>query len=170
MEPTDPAYVRSIERAMEAQLRDVLHQRLERKGGVEALVSILGNVDRGTERQVLDDFDVRNPALAEEVRKRMFLFEDIVKIQPRDMQKVVQGIDLNDLALALRGAAEGELMMAFKNNMSERQRLNLEDIMSGLGPQPLSKIEDSQTRIVDRIRQMAENQEIVLARGNEELY
>lgn len=168
MESTDPSVVKQIEAAMQETLDQVITTRLDHVGGVETLVNLIQNVDRGTERRLLEDLDQSNPTLAEEIRKMMFVFEDIVQIDDLDLQKVLRDVDNSTLALALKGAPE-ELMTKIISNMSERQAENLTDDIKVLGRKRRSEIEEAQSKIVDVIRRLEGDGTITLMRANEEI-
>lgn len=171
METTDPRIIQRVAAVIESNLKAVLGHRQKEAGGVDHLVAVLGNIDRSSERQILEDLDQRNPELAEEVRKRMFVFENIVSLEDLDLQKVLRefGNDVATLALALRGVDRGISDKIFNNLVEQMQ----EDLREELEIQESrrtkkSDVEEAQTRIVDLIRKLDAAGEITIARSNEE--
>lgn len=169
MDRTAPDVLHSIERVLERKLAGAFVRSLEEEsaGGVKALAEILNNVDRSTEKTILEAFSGKNPELAEEVKKLMFVFEDIVTLDDRSIQKVLQDVETKELALALKGSAP-EVREKIMKNLSERAALMLEEEMEYLGPVRLRQVEEAQQAIVARIRALEEAGEIVIARGGED--
>ncbi|ETR69699.1 MAG: flagellar motor switch protein FliG [Candidatus Magnetoglobus multicellularis str. Araruama] len=171
MEETSPDVVTKVEMVLEEKLSKVLGQDFAATGGVKSLVDILNKSSRATERTILDALSQTDPDLTEEVRKMMFVFEDIILLDDKSIQRVLKETDKNDLTLALKTASE-ELKVKIYNNISERAALTLQENMAYLGPVRLSQVESAQTRIVNIIRNLEEKEEIVLNRGDstEELF
>ena len=136
-------------------------------GGVDAVVNIINLVDRGTERNIIEAMEEQDPELAEEIKKRLFMFDDIIGLDDRSLQRVLREVDLKDLGLALKGASE-ELRVKFFRNMSKRAADMLKEDMDYMGPVKVRMVEEAQQKIVNVIRALEEAGEIVIARGGEE--
>jgi len=167
MDRTPPEVVREIERVLERKLSTVVSQNLTAVGGVRALVEVLNSVDRQTEKMITEALSENNPELAEEVKKLMFVFEDIVLLDDASIQKVLREVDAKELAMALKGVNEDVQGRIFKN-MSERASAMLREEMEFMGPVRLRSVEEAQQRIVGIIRRLEETGEIVVARGGGE--
>ncbi len=137
-------------------------------GGVDSLVRILTYVDRGTEKTVLEQLDQDVPEIANEVRKKMFVFDNISQLDDRSIQRVLREVDTRDLALALRGAPEALREKIFRN-LSSRAAEMLREEISMMGPVRLRQVEEAQQRIVAIIRRLDEAEEIVISRGGEDV-
>lgn len=166
MDRTSPDIVKQVEGVLEKKLSAILQSEYTAAGGIESIVEILNNVDRGTEKKILDTLEEDNPELAEEIRKRMFVFEDIVKLDNRAVQRVIREIDNKELSLALKTASE-EVAEKIYNNMSKRAAAMLKEDIEFMGPVRLREVEESQTKIVNEIRRLEEAGEIIIARGGE---
>jgi flagellar motor switch protein FliG len=142
---------------------------LEVVGGVQPLVEIINRADLATERAVLDGLELRDPALAEEVRSRMLTFVDIVRLDPRDVQQVLRGIDVTVLAIAMKGAPTPVAEM-IRGNMSERNRDLLDDEIGSTGPLRLSQVEEARADVVRAIRNLEADGRITVQRGDEDAY
>ena len=136
-------------------------------GGIDSVVSILNSVDRGTERHILEALEETDAELAEEIRKRMFVFEDIVKLSNQAVQRVLKEIDNRDLAVALKGSSEEVAEVIFRNISSRLQEMIKEDIQY-MGPVRVRDVEEAQQKIVNVIRQLDDAGEIVISRGAED--
>jgi len=167
MERTTPEAVNQVEQALKKKLSSVLSQNYSSVGGVDFLVKVLSQVNRATEKTIIQSLEMSDPALAEEVRKHMFVFEDLVKLDDRSIQRLLREIDSKDLALALRGVGEDVKEKVFKN-MSSRAAQMLREDMEVAGPVRLRTVEDAQQRIVAVVRRLDEAEEIVIARGGAE--
>ena len=163
MDATSPEVVTSIERALENKLASNVFESAT-VGGLDAIVKILNGVDRGTERSIMEGLEVSDPDLAEEIKKRLFVFEDIVLLDNRSIQRVVRDVEQADLQLALRTASE-EVQNVIFRNMSRRMVETFKQDMEFLGPVRLRDVEEAQQRIVAQIRRLEETGEIVIARG-----
>ena len=165
MEGTSPDVIKEIERILERRIVSVSGQDYTRAGGVGAIVDILNNVDRQTEKNILNALDVEAPELSEEIKRRMFLFEDIVYLDDRSVQRFLREVDLSrDLPMALKSASEDVKQKIFKN-LSSRSVETLKESIDYLGPVRMRDVEDAQQRIVSIIRQLEEQGEIVVGRG-----
>ncbi|MCD5322681.1 MULTISPECIES: flagellar motor switch protein FliG [Pontibacillus] len=164
MDSTSPEVINEVEQILERKLSTTVTQDYTQTGGVEAVVNVLNGVDRSTERTILDSLEIQDPELAEEIKKRMFVFEDIVTLDNRAIQRVIRDVDNEDLMLSLKVASEEVKEVVFKN-MSSRMSETFQEEMEYMGPVRLREVEESQTRIVSIIRRLEEVGEIVIARG-----
>ncbi len=167
MDRITPEVLREVERVLERKLSTVLAQDFTMAGGIDALVEIINRVDRGTERNILETLEEQDPELAEEIKKRLFVFEDIIALDDRSLQRILREVEMKDLALALKGASE-ELKEKFFRNMSKRAAQMLKEDMEYMGPVRVRDVEEAQQRIVNIVRQLEEAGEIVIARGGGE--
>jgi len=161
-----PEMIREVENILERKL-SVLEHSEQTTGGVKALVDVLNKVDRSTEKTILEELEITDPALTEEIRKLLFVFEDIVKLPDSSIQRVLREVDPKDLAKAMRGTMEEVQERIFKN-MSKRASDMLRDEIKYMGPIRLRDVEESQQKIVQVIRRLDEAGEIVIARGGED--
>lgn len=164
MDSTSPEVISQVERVLEQKLSSTVTQDYTNAGGIASIVQILNGVDRGTERTILDSLEIQDPELAEEIKKRMFVFEDIVNIDNRSIQRIIRDIENSDLQLSLKVASEEVRDVLFKN-MSKRMADTFKEEMEFMGPVRLRDVEEAQTRIVATIRRLEESGEIIIARG-----
>ncbi len=164
MDSTSPEIISEVEQILERKLSTTVTQDYTQTGGIEAVVEVLNGVDRSTERTILDSLEIQDPELAEEIKKRMFVFEDIVTLDNRAIQRVIREVENEDLMLALKVGSEEVKEVVFKN-MSNRMSETFKEEMEYMGPVRLRDVEESQTRIVSVIRRLEEVGEIVIARG-----
>ncbi len=164
MDRTSPEVINEVEQILERKLSATVTQDFTQAGGVEAVVEVLNGVDRSTERTILDALEIQDPELAEEIKKRMFVFEDIVTLDNRAIQRVIREVQNEDLLLALRASSE-EVKEVMFNNMSQRMAENFKEEMEFMGPVRLRDVEEAQSRIVGTIRRLEEAGELVIARG-----
>lgn len=164
MDSTSPEVISQVEQVLEQKLSSTVTQDYTTAGGIESIVQILNGVDRGTERTILDSLEIQDPELAEEIKKRMFVFEDIVNLDNRSIQRIIRDIENSDLQLALKVASEEVQDVIFKN-MSKRMAETFREEMEYMGPVRLRDVEEAQTRIVSTIRRLEETGEIIIARG-----
>lgn len=167
MDRTPPEVVREIERVLERKLSSVVSQSFTAVGGVKSLVEVLNFVDRSTEKTILESLSENNPELADEVKKLMFVFEDITLLDDAAIQKVLREVDTKELALALKSVSD-EVQNRIYKNMSERGAAMLKEEMEFMGPVRLKAVEEAQSKIVGVIRRLEENGEIIVARGGAE--
>jgi len=144
-------------------------QTVEVVGGIQPLVDIINRSDIATERAVLEGLELRDPQLADEVRSRMLTFADIVKLEPRDIQQVLRGIDTAVLAVAMKGADE-QVTELIRRNVSERNREILDDEIRNAGPVRLSQVEEARADIVRAIRSLEADGLITVQRADEDEY
>lgn len=164
MDRTSPDVIRDVERILERKLSSLVTQDFTAAGGVDSIVEILNRVDRTTERTIIENMEVQNPELAEEIKKRMFVFEDIVLLDDRSLQLVLREIDNKDLALALK-ATSSEVANKVYKNISKRAAEMLKEEIEYMGPVRIRDVEESQQKIVNNIRRLEEAGEIVVSRG-----
>jgi len=164
MDRTSPDVIKDIEKVLERKLSSLVNQDFTSAGGVESVVDILNGVDRATERTIIENLEVQDPELAEEIKKRMFVFEDIVLLDDRSLQLVLREIDNKELSLALK-AASNEVANKVYKNMSKRAAEMLKEEMEFMGPVRIRDVEEAQQRIVNVIRRLEDAGEIVVARG-----
>lgn len=167
MDTTNPEILSEIEKIVESKFSSVVVQDFSKAGGVESLASILNRADRTTERNVIELLEVQNPQLAEEVRELMFVFEDIVNLEDRAIQRILREVDTKDLAMSLKGTKEDVKEKIYKN-MSERAQEMLKDEIEYMGPVRAKEVQEIQSKIVGIIRTLEVAGEIVVARENNE--
>jgi flagellar motor switch protein FliG len=131
------------------------------------VVAIINSADRATERNIMEYLEENDPELAEEIKKRLFVFEDIIRLDDRSLQRVLREVDMKELGLALKGATE-ELRVKFFKNMSKRAAEMLQEDMDYMGPVRVKDVEDSQQKVVNVVRSLEEAGEIVIAAGGED--
>lgn len=164
MDSTSPDIITQVEQVLEKHLSASLTEDYTQTGGIQAVVEVLNGVDRSTERTILDELEQQDPELAEEIKKRMFVFEDIVILDNRAIQRVIREVDGEDLRLSLKVASEEVKEIVF-GNMSSRMADTYREEMEYMGPVRLKDVEEAQSRIVSVIRRLEETGEIVIARG-----
>lgn len=164
MDRTSPDVIKEVERVLESKLSSLVNQDYTIIGGVDAVVDILNTVDRGTEKHIMETLEVEEPELADEIRKKMFVFEDILLLDDRAIQRVLRDVDNNDLAIACKGSTE-EVQNAIFSNMSKRLAEMIKEDMEFMGPIRMKDVEEAQQKIVNIIRKLEDSAEIVISRG-----
>ena len=164
MDRTSPEIIKEVEKVLESKLASLVNQDYTIIGGVDAVVEILNTVDRGTERHIMETLEVEVPELAEEIRKKMFVFEDILLLDDRAIQRVLRDVENNDLSVALKNANE-EVKNAIFNNVSKRLAVMIKEDMDFMGPVRMKDVEEAQQKIVNIIRKLEDSGEIVISRG-----
>ena len=164
MDRTSPDVIKEVERVLERKLSSLVNQDYTIIGGVDAIVDILNTVDRGTEKHIMENLEIDEPELADEIRRKMFVFEDIMSLDDRAIQRVLRDVDNNDLATALKGANE-EVQSVIFRNMSKRLAAMIQEDMEFMGPVRLKDVEEAQQKIVNIIRKLEDSAEIVISRG-----
>jgi len=167
MDRITPEVLREVERVLERKLSTVMGQDFTLAGGIDAIVNIINNADRATERNIMEHLEENDPELAEEIKRRLFVFEDIIKLDDRSLQRVLREVEMKELSLALKGATE-ELRAKFFKNMSKRASEMLKEDMDYMGPVRVKDVEESQQKVVNVIRALEDVGEIVISRGGEE--
>jgi flagellar motor switch protein FliG len=166
MESSSPEVVRQVEAVLERKLSSVLQSTdFSAAGGLQPLVDIINHSDRATERLILEGLERRDPALAEQVRSQMFMFEDICNLDDRSVQLVLRQVDGKELATALKGVRQ-DVRDKIMDNMSERAAANLADEIEVLGPVRLTSVEEAQAKVIQAIRSLEESGQIILTRGD----
>ena len=168
MDRTSPEVVKEIESILESKFSNILAQDYTTTGGIGAVVDILNSVDRSTEKNIMEELDTRDAELSEEIRKRMFVFEDIITLDNRSIQRVIREIDNSQWAIALKGASEEVKNLIF-TNMSKRLVEMISEDIEFMGPVRIRDIEDSQQNIVNIIRKLEDDGEIITPRGGDEI-
>ena len=164
MDRTSPDVIKEVENVLERKLASLVNQDYTIIGGVDAIVEILNAVDRGTERHILETLEIEEPELADEIRRKMFVFEDILSLDDRAIQRVLRDVDNNDLAIALKNANE-EVQNIIFNNLSKRLAAMIREDMEFMGPVRLKDVEEAQQKIVNIVRKLEDSSEIVISRG-----
>ncbi|MCR5673731.1 MAG: flagellar motor switch protein FliG [Lachnospiraceae bacterium] len=164
MDRTSPDVIKEVEKILESKLASLVNQDYTIIGGVDAVVDILNTVDRSTEKHIMETLEIDEPELADEIRKKMFVFEDILLLDDRAIQRVLRDVDNSDLAIALKGANE-EVQNAIFNNLSKRLALMIREDMEFMGPVRMKDVEEAQQKIVNTIRRLEDASEIVISRG-----
>lgn len=167
MDRTTPEIIREVESTLEIKLSTFDSEDFNISGGVDTTAEILNLADRSTEKTIIENLEEEDPELAEEIKKRMFVFEDIVILDDRSIQKVLRKVDNNDLTKALKSVDE-EVKEKILRNMSKRAALLLQEDIEFMGPIKLSEVEDAQQRIVNIIRKLEESGEVVIVHAGEE--
>ena len=164
MDRTSPDVVKEVERVLERKLSSLINQDYTIVGGVDAIVNILNTVDRSTEKHIMESLEIEEPELADEIRKKMFVFEDIMLLDDRAIQRVLRDVDNSDLSIALKSANEDVQNTIFKN-LSKRLAAMIKEDMEFMGPVRMKDVEEAQQKIVGVIRKLEDSGEIVISRG-----
>jgi len=167
MDRTSPDVLREIETVLEKKLAVLSSEDYTLAGGIDNIVEILNLVDRSTERYIVESLEEEDPELAEEIKKRMFVFEDIVLLDDRSLQKVLRETDESELAKALK-AVGTEVQNKVFSNLSKRASELLKETIEFMGPIRIKEVEECQQRIVSTIRKLEEQGEIVVSRAGED--
>lgn len=164
MDRTSPDVIKEVERVLERKLASLVNQDYTIVGGVDAIVEILNYVDRGTEKHIMENLEVEEPELADEIKRKMFVFEDILSLDDKTIQRVLRDVDNNDLGIALKGTSE-EVQNVIFNNLSKRLAAMIREDMDFMGPVRMKDVEEAQQKIVNIIRRLEDTGEIIIARG-----
>ena len=164
MDRTSPEIIREVEKVLEAKLSNLVNQDFTIIGGVDAVVDILNSVDRGTEKHIMESLEIEEPELADEIRRKMFVFEDILLLDDRAIQRVLRDVANDDLTMALKSANE-QVQTAIFNNMSKRLAVMIKEDMEFMGPVRMKDVEEAQQKIVNIIRKLEDAGEIIVSRG-----
>jgi flagellar motor switch protein FliG len=167
MDRTSPDTLREVERVLERKISTIASEDFTMAGGVDTIVEILNNVDRSTEKSIMESLEEEDPELAEEIKKKMFVFEDIIMLDDKSIQRVLRDVDHQDLAKALK-AVDPEVQEKIFRNMSKRAAQTLKEDMEYMGPLRMKEVEESQQKIVGNIRRLEEQGEIIIARSAED--
>jgi flagellar motor switch protein FliG len=164
MDRTSPDVLKEVERILEKNLSSLVTQDFTAAGGIQAIVDILNSVDRSTEKNIMETLEIEDTELAEEIKKRMFVFEDILTLDNRSIQRFLREVDNNQIAIALKGATE-EVQDVIYSNMSKRLSEMIKEDIEFMGPVRLKDVEEAQQKIVNIIRKLEDVGEIVISRG-----
>ena len=164
MDRTSPDVIKEVEKVLEKKLASLVNQDYTIVGGVDAIVNILNTVDRSTEKHIMENLEIEEPELADEIRRKMFVFEDILLLDNRAIQRVLREVENNELAVALKNANEDVQKVIF-DNLSSRLATMIKEDMEFMGPVRLKDVEDAQQKIVNIIRKLEDAGEIVISRG-----
>ena len=167
MDRTSPEIIKEVERILKKNLSSLVTEDFTAAGGLQAIVNILNTVDRGTEKYIMETLEIEDTDLAEEIRKRMFVFEDILTLDNRSIQRFLRDVDNNLLAVALKGATE-EVQKVIYSNMSKRLAEMIREDIEYMGPVRLKDVEEAQQKIVNIIRKLEDAGEIIIS-GAEEM-
>jgi flagellar motor switch protein FliG len=167
MEKISPEVIREIESVLDVHLKEVISGNLAASGGVKAIASILNLVDRGTEKSILSNLEMENPELTSNIKNLMFIFEDLLILDDRAIQIILKEVDTKEQAIALKAASQ-DLQDKIFRNVSERVAVMIKEEMEYAGPMRLSVVEEAQQRVVEIIRRLEEEQQIVIVRGGAE--
>jgi len=170
MDRTSPDVIRDVERLLENKLSSLVNQEFANAGGIDAIVEILNRVDRGTEKNIIENLEEVEPELTDEIRKKMFVFEDIVKLEDRAIQRILREVENNEIATALKGVSD-EVQDAVFRNLSSRLADMIKEDMEFMGGVRVKDVEEAQQKIVSVIRKLEDAGEIVITRngGGDEL-
>jgi flagellar motor switch protein FliG len=164
MDRTSPDVIKEVERILEKKLSSLVTEDYTAAGGVQSIVDILNSVDRGTEKFIMETLEIEDTDLAEEIKRRMFVFEDILTLDGRSIQRFLREVDNNQLAVALKGATDDVQKLIFAN-MSKRLSEMIREDLEFMGPVRLKDVEEAQQKIVNIIRKLEDAGEIVISRG-----
>lgn len=164
MDRTSPDVIKEVEKVLEQKLASLVNQDYTIVGGVDSIVDILNTVDRGTEKHIMESLEIEDPELADEIRKKMFVFEDIRSLDDRSIQRVLREVDNNELAVALKGSNE-EVQNLIFSNLSKRLATMIREDMDFMGPVRMKDVEEAQQKIVNIIRKLEDSAEIIISRG-----
>lgn len=168
MDRTSPDIIRAVEETLERKFSSMLQPaELSRVGGVDPLVNIINRSDRTTERQIVEGLEALDQMLADEVKSRMFMFEDIVNLDDKSVQQVLRQVDTSDLAMALKGVSD-VVRHKITSNLSSRAAETLLEEVELLGAVRLAQVEEAQQSVIRKIRELEERGEILVRRGKEE--
>lgn len=167
MNTTSPTVIKEVEKTLNMKLSSIVRNEVTSIGGLQSIVDILNQVDRSTEKNIIEALERQDPEIAEKVKESMFVFEDIIALDDVAIQRILREVDGKDLALALKGSSE-EVSEAIFRNQSKRAAASMKEDIEFLGPVRIADVEKAQTKILAIIRRLDENGEIVIARGGED--
>lgn len=164
MERTYPEVIKEVELVLEKKLSNIVTQDYTKAGGIDAIVDILNQVDRGTEKFIIENLEETEIELAEEIKRKMFVFEDIATLDKTAIQRFLREVENADLTVALKGATP-ELADLFYANMSKRMGEMVREELEFMGPVRIKDVEEAQQNIVNVIRRLEDAGEIIISRG-----
>lgn len=165
MDRASPEVINEVEKEFEKRLSTLVSEEYTTIGGIDAIVEIINQVDRATEKNIMEHLEIEDPELADTIKKRMFVFEDIIALDSRYIQRVLREVDNHELAVALKGTSEAVKEVIY-NNLSKRLVVMIQEDLEYMGPKRMKEIEDSQQKIVNIIRKLEETGEVVISRGS----
>ena len=168
MDGVPPAVLREVEEVIRNNFQDAAVSRDRAAGGLEAVVNILNLVDKGSEERIMGEVDSKDPDLADAIRKLMFVFDDLAKVDDKSIQTLLKEISTDELAIALKSVSE-DVKQAFFRNMSERAAQIMQEDMEAKGPVRLSEVERAQQEIIKTARNLEAEGKIILGKGGEEI-
>lgn len=164
MDRASPDVIKEVEREFEKKLSSLVVEDYTTVGGIDSIVEIINLVDRGTEKNIMETLDIDDPELAETIKKKMFVFEDIITLDNRSIQRVLREVDNQELAVALKGSNEEVKEIIFAN-ISQRLAAMIAEDLEYMGPKRIKEIEEAQQKIVNIIRKLEDTGEIIISRG-----
>lgn len=165
---TSPEIIMQIENQLKEKVSNLSSQGKSTLGGLKSIAEILNKVDHNTEKRILSEMEEKKPELATNIKKLMFIFEDLILIDDRGMQRILKEIDTKDLSMALKGASS-QIKEKFFKCMSERASILIKEDMSFMGPVRMRDVDNAQQKIVGIVRKLEESEEIIIpGRGREE--
>jgi len=164
MDRTSPDVIQEVESVLEKKLSSLVNQDYTIAGGVDSIVEILNSVDRATEKHILETLEIEEPELTDEIRKKMFVFEDILLLDDKSIQRVLREVDNGELAIAMKAANE-QVQDAIFRNLSKRLAVMIKEDMEYMGPVRMKDVEEAQQKIVNIIRKLEDSGEIIISRG-----
>ena len=162
MEQTNPEVIKEVEKGLESRLSNMLMQSMEKAGGVDTVAEVLNLADRATEKAIMEGLESEDPDLVEQIRRLMFVFEDIMLVNDKGIQAVLKEVENDELAVALKSASE-DLREKIFSNMSERAGSMIREDMEFMGPVKLADVESAQQRIVDIVRRLEESGDVIIS-------
>jgi flagellar motor switch protein FliG len=167
MEQTSPEVVHDVEKSLEGRMTSTFNQQLEKAGGVSSVAQMLNVTDRMTNKSILESLEQESPELVDQIRRLMFVFDDLMKLDDKSIQALLKEVENAQWALSLKGASE-ELKAKIMGNLSQRAAAMLQEEIQYLGPVRVSDVEAAQQAIVDTVRRLEDSGEIVVAAGDAE--
>lgn len=167
MDKTHPEILAHVEKELEQKFRSVVSMDYEELGGVDYVADVINHMDRSSERYIFDELSKKDNELSEEIRAKMFVFEDIISLDSKSIQRFIRDVDSKDLILAIKGSTQ-EVIDILYDNMSKRNVQNIQTELEYTKNVRLKEIEESQQRIVDLIRRLDEEGELVISKGGED--
>jgi len=167
MEQTSPEVVHDVEKSLESRMTSTFNQQLEKAGGVSSVAQMLNVTDRMTNKTILESLEQESPELVDQIRRLMFVFDDLMKLDDKSIQALLKEVENAQWALSLKGASE-ELKAKIMGNLSQRAAAMLQEEIQYLGPVRVSDVEAAQQAIVDTVRRLEDSGEIVVVAGDAE--
>lgn len=167
MESASPETVKAIESTLERKFAAVVSMDLTEVGGINYVADVLNKVDRGTEKYIFDELSARDPALVEEIKKKMFVFEDILSLDSMSIQRFIRDVETKDLAIAIKGS-NAEVAATLYANMPQRMQESIQQEIEYLHNVRMRDVDEAQQRIVGIIRHLEEEGELVIGKGGED--